>query len=76
MFFITKFINKDGKIINLKEAAAAAPEEEKSTSNTGETSDTGTESNESDTNTETNQEDTSKILVQKTMISRILNQKI
>lgn len=59
MFFITKFINKDGKIINLKEAAAAAPEEEKSTSNTGETSDTGAESNETDTNTETNQEDTS-----------------
>lgn len=59
MFFITKFINKDGKIINLKEAAAAAPEGEKSTSNTGETSDTGTESNENDTNTETNQEDTS-----------------
>lgn len=59
MFFITKFVNKDGKIINLKEAAAAAPEEEKSTSNAGETSDTSTESNETDANTETNQEDTS-----------------
>ena len=55
MFFITRFVNKDGKIINLKEAAVAAPEEEKSISTTGETSDTGTESND----TETNQEDTS-----------------
>ena len=60
MFFITRYKNKDGKIINLKEAAAVGSSEDdvsKSTSNTTDTSaDSGTDDAATDTKTQDNTE--------------------
>ena len=58
MFFITKYKNKAGKIVDLREAAATAPEEDTTaTTQSTETSDTGTEpANQQDASADTTNE--------------------